>query len=276
MAQSMTTTSISRVNRRFLLLALILGSLFAVLAYALLSNSGSGGGGAAVGEVPVVVAKAAIPAGTVITADMVAVQQLPADKLPLGVFESTDLVIGRVTRYPLAANEQVLLSKLVGGADTATSEGVSVVVQEGQRGMAIKLEQVVGYGGLVLPGDYVDVLWLSNEVVAEFEGAGLIAENVEVLAVQQTIVDLPPSAPGLQAEGEEPEPLAPGEHRVRGSDAEPIPESITVTLMLTPEQTARVFCAEERGILRLTVRAFGDASPSGVPAATCVLRVEEE
>ncbi len=269
MARISTAAAASRVNRRFLFFALILGVLSAALVYAAVSRSGDGGGVTDAG-VPVVVAKEAIPAGQLVTADMLETRQVPDTALGFQALQSTDLAIGRVTRFPIAANEQVLLSKFVG--DSAAGDGgLSAIIEPGMRAMAIGTQQVVGAGGLVLPGDRVDILWMPEEVLEDFVGAMLLAENVEVLAVEQILEEL---APAAQSEEGAPE-SATGE-RVRGSDAEPDPAATTVTLLLTTEQANLIFCAELSGILRLTVRSFGDASLTGIPPATCVLLAEEQ
>lgn len=280
MAQMMTGTAAGRVNRRFLFLALILAGLSAVLAYAAISSSGSDGGGTSVADVPVVVAKTAIPPGTQITAEMLEVRQVPATVVGDLALDDIDVAVGETTRYPIAANEQVLLSKLVvGGPDTVGNDALSYVLKEGMRGMAIETTEVIGAGGLVLPGDYVDVLWVPGDDSRgdeDHEGAMLVAENVEVVSVDRTIVEVPPSAPGIVDDEEGTSPPASDAQRVRGLDEEPIPEAITVTLMLTPEQAARLFCAESGGELRLAVRAFGDDSPSQLPPVICIIPAEEE
>ena len=263
-----STAAASRVNRRLLFVALILGVISAALVYVALSSSGDGGSVTDAG-VPVVVAKEAIPAGQLVTADMLETRQVPDTALGFQALQSTDLAIGRVTRFPIAANEQVLLSKFVG--DSVAGQGLSTIVEPGMRAMAIGTAQVVGAGGLVLPGDHVDVLWVPGEVLEDFGGAMLLAENVEVLAIQQTLEEIAPAA-----QSEEGAPESTANERVRGSDAEPIPEAITVTLLLTTEQARHIFCAELSGSLRLTVRAFGDATLSGLPSAACVLLAEEQ
>ena len=272
MAHSVTSAAVGRVNRRFLLLAFILAIISAVLVYAAISRSDEGGGAA--GEVPVVVAKAAIPAGTEITADMLDVRQISETDVGDQAFSTTEGVVGQVARYPIAANEQLLLSKVVGGTETLGSAVLSNILEQGMRVMAITTSSVVGAGGLVLPGDHVDIFWVPSELEEDHEGALLLAENVEVLAVKQTLVDLPPTAPGLQQEGDQ--GTAPTGQRVRGSEEEPIPDASTLTLMVTPQQAQLIFCAESGGTLRLAVRAFGDATPSGVPPATCVLLAHQE
>ena len=269
MARISTATAASRVNRRFLFVALILGVLSAALVYAAISSSGDGGSVTDAG-VPVVVAKEAIPAGQLVTADMLEIRQVPDTALGFQALQSTDLAIGKVTRFPIAANEQVLLSKFVGDS-LAGDEGLSFIVEPGMRAMAIEMRQVVGAGGLVLPGDRVDILWLPTEVLEDFEGAMLLAENVEVLALEQTLEEI---APAIQSEEGAPETAT--NERVRSINPEPDPEATTVTLLLTTEQARLVFCAELSGSLRLTVRSFGDASLTGIPPAACVLLAEDQ
>ena len=272
MARIMTPAGVGGVNRRLLLFALMLAVLSAILVYTATSRSGEGGG-AALDGLPVVVAKLPIDAGTRITADMVEVRNVPAAALGSQPFSSIEAAVGNVARYPLATNEQLLFSKIVGTSSVFNNGVLANIVDEGTRALAIRMSPVVGAGGLVLPGDHVDLLWMPDEVEEESEGAALLAENVEVLAVQQTLVDIAPTAPGIP-EGDETVTTSAGE-RVRGSDAEAMPEAITVTLMVTIRQATHIFCAEQTGSLRLAVRAFGDSTPAGLPPAVCVLQPNE-
>lgn len=270
MAQPIPSSAVGgRVNRRFLLLAAILAALSAVLMYAAWPSDGGGGTTSAV-EVPVVVARAAIPAGTEITVDMIELVNVSEDTVGDEALTSTEAVIGRTARYPISANQQILLKDIVTSGVAITNDVLQNILEGGQRGMAIDVEAVVGAGGLVLPGDHVDVYWIPDNPTENVPGGQLIAEDVEVVAVAQTLVEIAPTAPGLLEEGEEPS-AGTADDRVRGSDAAPEPKAITVTLMLTPEQASRVFCGDEAGVLRLAVRAFGDRSPSGLPIVDCVI-----
>lgn len=273
MAHSATSATVGRVNRRFLLLALILAVLSAVLVYAGISRSG--GESTNAGEVPVVVAKAAIPAGTTITSAMVDVRQIQETDVGDQAFSTTEGVVGQVARYPIAANEQLLLTKVVNGV--LGSSAMSDLLETGKRGMAVTVQAVVNGGGLALPGDHVDILWTPDKVDSDLSGAGLIAENVEVVAVQQTLIDLPPTAPGAQPNAATPAAPIAGNNRVRASEADPVPDAATVVLLLTPEQAAQVFCADvSGGEIRFAVRAFGDNTPSGLPVNTCVIHPERQ
>ncbi len=260
MAQSVTSVAAGRVNRRFLFLALILATLSAMLAYVALSRSDSGGDGAASTSVPVVVANVAIPAGIVITSDMLEIRQVPSSAVSDQALSTTTAAVGQVERFPIALNEQVLLTKIVGGSETASNDVLSHQLEEGLRGMAIQISPVAGAGGLVLPGDYVDVYLVPDKLKGDdHERAFLVAENVEVTAVEQILIELPPSAPGLEQEG---------------TEAAPNPEAITVTLMLTSEQASNLFCGDVLGELRLAVRAFGDPGSTGLPVETCTIYAE--
>lgn len=276
MAQSMTRVAAGRVNRRFLFLALILAALSAVLAYVALSRSGDDGGGGTGADISVVVATQEIPASTVITADMVEIRELPEGAVGELPITDLDSVIGEIAIFPIAADEPLLTSNLVGLSQTASNDVLSHQLVETQRGMAITAEAVVGAGGLVLPGDYVDVFLVPDKLKGQdHEGAFLIAENVEVIAVEQTLIELPPAAPGLQEEDNDAATVGPGEQRVRGGLAEPLPQALTVTLMLTPEQASNVFCGDQLGTLRLAVRAFGDPGSAGLLVEKCVIAAED-
>lgn len=265
MAQSMTTVAAGRVNRRFLFLALVLATLSAVLVYAAISRSDSGGGGSTA-DVPVVVAKSSIPAGTAITAGLVEVRRVPESAVGAQAFTSIDDVVGQVAKFPLAPNEQLLVSKFV-ATTIGTNDALSYVLADGMRGLAVTVEQVTAAGGLVLPGDHVDVLWVPFKGAPSFT----LLSDVEVTAVQQTIADLAPTAPGLQQEGAAP---ADGGQRARVSDAEADPEAVTVTMMISPADAEGLFCSELfasqfEGAIRLSVRSFGDALPATVNAPQC-------
>jgi pilus assembly protein CpaB len=174
-------------------------------------------------------------------------------------FDDPALVVGQVTRFPIAANEQLLSSKLVNLAPgaTAASHSLSFTVPKGKRGFAINVSEVASAGGLVLPGDYVDVIILYDVDFTNRQGqkeseenflVQTLYQNIEVLAVSQSVVDVVPDAePGTNGQ------------RVRNSEAKPVPGASTVTLALTPEQVQRLYVAEANGKLRLAVRPYGEA-----------------
>lgn len=265
MAQSVSTTSGSRVNRRFLFLALILAALAAVLVYAAISRSG-GDSGSASGDIPVVVASSTIPPGTRITDDMVEIQEFSSDTAPFQSLEATELVVGQVARYPINQGEPVLASKLVDTTIT-TNDALTYILEPGKRGIAFKFDQLIGVSSLVLPGDHVDVLWVPFKNAPSF----VLLADVEVSAVSQTVADIAPAAPGLSEEAAATPTTG---DRTRTSDAAPDIEADSATLMLTPEQATNLHCAEafaekNEGQIRLALRSFGDTAPLQTNAPVC-------
>ena len=270
MARTMTSTAAGRVNRRFLFLALILAALSAVLVYAAISDSG--GGGSTAGDIRVVVAKEPIQAGTTLTGDMLTTRDLPSDAVGAGSLTNSDVAVGQQTFQFIAEGEPVLSSKLV-GSDVRSGDAIIYIIPEGMRGMSINVNEVIAVGGLVLPGDRVDIYWLPDNPLTDSEGAMLLAENIEVLAVATTLVDIAPTASAGAGDDDGDEAA---QDRVRSSDADLIPNAATMTLVLTSEQVARIFCAESGGSIRLAVRQFGDDSSTGLTPATCLVIADEE
>jgi len=271
MARSLTGRAAGRTNRHYLVLAVVLALLSAVLVYAAISRVDEGDSGSPVSVTTVVVAKEAIPARTEILGSMVELRQVPINArsdLALGGIEEA---VGKVTRYPFAANEQVLSSKIVASDVPAGGEALSFVIPEGMRAVSISTNQVLSAGGLILPGDYVDILGvfdLETQVGDETENRAAfyvqtILQNVEVLAVAQTIVDVVPAI------GEEDgEATSAQSQRARNTEEEPLPDATTVTLLATPEQAELLFLAESNGTLRAVLRGFGDAEEQEVRPIT--------
>jgi pilus assembly protein CpaB len=279
MARPFAGTGAGRTNRRLLLLALVAGVVAAILIYAAMSRSSesSSGAGGIASTAPAVVAKQDIPARTKITSGMVEVRQVPQDSRSELAYTDLSQVVGQVTRYPIATSEEVLSTKVVSLASVAKAgDSLSYVIPEGKRAVSIQVDQVISSGGLVLPGDYVDIMGVFNvtfgageqETTEEKYFSRIILQNIEVLAVAQTVVDTPPEAGATTAtDGETTttDAESAGEQRVRNTDAAPEPKASTVTLSVTPQEAQLLFLAEENGVLRLAVRPYGDAEVQDIP-----------
>jgi pilus assembly protein CpaB len=264
-----------------MLLALVAGIVAAILVYTALSrnseSTGGSGASATASMAPVVVAKQDIPARTKITTGMVEVRQMPLDDR--GELAYTDLgqVVGRVTRYPIATSEQVLSTKVVALDSAAvTGDSLSYVIPDARRAMAVQVDEVVAVGGLVLPGDYVDVMGTfdvtfragEDEKTEDKYFTRLILQNIEVLAVAQTVVDAPTEAGTATGSDDAATATAPETtegQRARNTEAEPEPKAATVTLSLTPQEAQLIFLAEQNGVIRMAVRPYGDAEVQEIP-----------
>jgi pilus assembly protein CpaB len=275
MARPLAGTAAGSTNRRLLLLALVAGIVAAILIYTALSRgSESTGSAGAASTVPAVVAKQDIPARTKITSGMLEVRQLPTDSHSELAYTDLSQVVGQVTRYPIATNEEVLSTKVVSLASVAkTGESLSYVIPEGSRAISIEVTQVISSGGLVLPGDYVDIIGVfdvtfgsgDQEITEERYFSRIILQNIEVLAVAQTVVDTVPEAGTTTGTDGETTTTDAGGQRVRNTEASPEPKASTVTLSVTPQQAQLLFLAEENGVLRLAVRPYGDATVQDIP-----------
>jgi len=261
-------------NKGVLMLALFLGLLSAVLVFVYLSQSG-GEEAAPSGETKsVVVASQDIAAGTRITEGMVRVKNVSADAVVPQALTSTDTVVGGVARFPITADEQILENRVAaGGITVPKGEKVPLayIVPEGKRAISIKVEQVISAGGLVLPGDFVDVIMVADiksnlpPPLNESKLVMTILQNLEVLAVDQEVEQVVPE--GSSADGTAP---ADGDgtvsQRALIDRADPNPEATTVTLSVTPAEAQTLAMADEKATLRLSLRPFGEEQQASVSA----------
>ena len=152
-----------RTNRKFLIVAILFGALTAALFYALTARTDESTGTsskASAGDTPVVVAATGIRQRTVVTAEMLKVVNLPADALAAGAISRPDQLVGKVARFPIEAGQQVVTSAVIDREHPVAGDALTLVVPDGRRAMSIQASQVVNAGGLILPGDYVDLVWL--------------------------------------------------------------------------------------------------------------------
>ena len=251
MARSIAGAAPGRTNRRFLIIAILFASLSGALFYAwMASQSGDGGSGgsAAAGSQQVVVAKTVIRQRTAITADMLELKSIPANAVVAGGFTTLADVIGKTAKLPIEANQQVVLSSVVD--TTGSSAALALVVPSLRRAYAITSSQVTTAGGLILPGDYVDIYWICCKDGAIL--AKTVVQNVQVAAIAQNIVNSGPVAGGAGT-GIEGDPVSVGQE-------ESAPDAVTITLLVTPEQAHLLLLAEQSGPLRAALRGVNDSA----------------
>ena len=241
------TLDSSNTNRRFILLAVVLGLLGAILVYVAFSRDSGSTGGVISGErSAVVVAKSDIPARTKVTADMLETKLVPADTVGELAFADQKLVIGQITRFPISMNQQLLSSQVI-PADGGVTRALSYTIPKDKRAVAISASQIGNVGGLVLPGDYIDIMILvGNDETGVM--VQTLMQNIEVLAVSQTVVDTVADAEVTNGQ------------RSRNTEAKPQPDASTVSVLVTPEQAQTLFLADEVAELRMTLRSFGDST----------------
>src|SRR5215204_5775632 len=103
----------------------------------------------------VVVAKTEIPVGAKITAEQLALLPIPNGSAPEGVFRKVEDAVDRVAVIPIGVREPITNLKL---APAGTESGLSAVIPAGFRALTVKVDEIVGVSGFVMPGSYVDVV----------------------------------------------------------------------------------------------------------------------
>ena len=96
----------------------------------------------------VAVAKVAIPVGTKIIAEQITLVQFPQESTPDGAFDSLEKLAGRVAIMNIAPKEPITEARL---APEGTAGGLSAIIPEGYRAMTVKVDDVVGISGFIMP-----------------------------------------------------------------------------------------------------------------------------
>jgi pilus assembly protein CpaB len=136
----------------------------------------------------VVVAKQPLRFGTELNASMLQEVPWPSDSMPAGAFAKiNDVMSGgrRVVLAAIEANEPVLALKITGAGQRAT---LSALVKPGMKAVTIRVNDVEGVGGFVLPGDHVDIV-LTRQLEKGSATTQVVLQNTRVLAVDQVADD---------------------------------------------------------------------------------------
>jgi pilus assembly protein CpaB len=193
----------------------------------------------------VAVAKVAIPVGTKIVAEQVMMVQFPKESTPDGTFSVADKLVGRVAVTNIAAREPITEARL---APEGTAGGLSAAIPEGYRAMTVKVDDVVGISGFIMPDTLVDVVVVIDpEDKSDFRGkiSKIVLQNIKVLANGQNI--------------DKPE-----DERTANSVK-------AVTLLVTPEEAEKLALASSEGRLQLVMRNSidqGDEQTKGINKRT--------
>lgn len=178
----------------------------------------------------VIVAARDVPMGRRVEREDLRIVRTSVEGAPSDAFRDFTEVVGKVSRSPLYAGEVLVARRFSGYAG---GSALAAILQPGMRAVTIRVDDVIGVGGFVLPENRVDV-------ISAFETGGTpraetIIRNVRVLAVDQrsdTTADGP----------------------VVGR---------AVTLEVTPADAEKIAAARQRGSLQLTLRNPLSPSPTG-------------
>jgi pilus assembly protein CpaB len=175
-----------RGNLFLLLIAIAMGGVAAYLAREWIAAHAV----PASAQTTVVVAAVPLGFGTTLNRENVTEISWASGKMPEGAYATKDELFKegrRVALGPLQRNELVLKTKITGPGQRAS---LSALLDEGKRAVTVRVDDVRGVAGFVLPGDRVDVV-----LIRSVPGAGGPAENisdvllqhVKVLAVDQLV-----------------------------------------------------------------------------------------
>jgi pilus assembly protein CpaB len=217
-----------RFDRR---LAMILGASFgwALLVTAFFYRiAGHTGSRAAAPERQLVAAVRALTPGTAVTRDAVKLRSVPESLFPAGGFSRVEDVLDRPVIAAIQPEEPLVEARL---AERGSGPGLGPMIPKGMRAIAVRVNDVVGVAGFVLPGMRVDVLVSGRPPNRADTVTRTVLQNIAVLSAGQT----------TQSDGK--------------SQAINVP---VVTLLVTPEDAEALTLSNNEGHIQLVLRNSAD------------------
>jgi pilus assembly protein CpaB len=184
---------------------------------------------------PVVVAAKALPVGALIGPNDVRLAEWPRKSPLTGAFAKAEDVAGRGLLAAVLENEPVTTSKL---APRESGAGLAPTIPLGMRAISVKVNEVVGVAGFLVPGAHVDVL--ATVDLKDDTTARAVVSNLQVLAA------------GTRIDQE------------AAKDGKAVPSTV-VTLLTTPDDAERVALASTKAQLLLVLRNPLDIAPTTTP-----------
>lgn len=211
--------------------------IFAVIAIAVLAGGGLAYGTynlvqnqpvktVAAATQPVVVATADLALGSALKREDLKVVAFPEGEAPAGAFGNPDELVGRGLIVPIVKSEPILAAKL---ASKEAGAGLPPVIPPGMRAVSVRVNEVVGVAGYVLPGTRVDVVATASPTnQATDTTSKVVLANVQVLT----------AGTRMEQDQEQNKPM----------------QVTVVTLLVTPEQVERLALASTEGKIQLALR----------------------
>lgn len=173
--------------------------------------------------------------GTMVKREELKVTKVPADLFPRGGFSKVEEVIDRPVVSNILLDEPVLEGRL---AARGSGMGLAPIIPPGMRAVSVRVNDVVGVAGFVLPGMRVDVLVTGRPPKYDGTITTTVLQNIVVLSAGQT----------LQPE-------------TRGQ-AINVP---VVTLLVSPDQAEVLTLAGNEGRIQLVLRNGADQTLEKTP-----------
>jgi pilus assembly protein CpaB len=171
-----------------------------------------------------VVAARSMSMGTLVTRESIKLVPWPSQTPLAGGFSDIESVVDRGLVAPVVENEPISESKL---APKNAGAGLPPSIPPGMRAMSVKVDEVVGVAGFVVPGTHVDVMVILPQ--KDDSVARVVATNIQVLTA------------GTRADQE------------NARDGKPVPLTV-ITLLVSPDDAERIALAQVEGRLMLSLR----------------------
>ena len=228
------------MDRRFLTVlgvSLIFALVVSTIFYRMTANSGGQATKQETGDLKdVVVAVKPLPVGVTIKPADVKLSKVPTAQFPKGAFSKVEEVIDRPVISNVLADEALLEGRL---APRGSGLGLAPSIPVGMRAVTVRVSDVVGVAGFVLPGLRVDVLVTGRPESGAAETiTTTVLQNILVLSAGQT----------MQPDN-------------RGSAI----SAPNVTLLVSPEQAEVLTLAGSEGKIQLVLRNGSDQAIEKTP-----------
>jgi len=178
-----------------------------------------------------VVASKDIPPGVKLKSEDLTTKEFPSQTIPMDCPATPNLIVGREVKNQILKDEVVTEAKLL---PIIVASGLPTLIPVGMRGVTVRVNDIIGVGGFVKPGDYVDIIAIyknKNETISK-----AIFENIQVLAAGEKALD-PKAVPDVA------------------------PKIVSLlTVAVTPQDAEKLFLVSTSGQFQFSLRAFGDKS----------------
>lgn len=227
---------------------LVVAALAGLVAFIALRNAIPAAPDEATGQtgqlVQVVVADRDIPIRTLLTAEDIALREIPVASSPQGAVQTLEDAIGKLTLTDLVAGEILLAQRLVDPNVVSGDGRIALVLSEGEVLMAFPANDLMSESRVLKPGDHVDILFSLDVPVDRGlgAGAGTDEEQFTVNLLQNLVIAA----------------IVGGETTTGGTTGSP--EAILLTI--DPQDALILKYAKDAGgIVDIVLRAPGDEAP---------------
>jgi pilus assembly protein CpaB len=220
------------MDRRFLtvigvslVFALVVSSVF----YQMTSRANTGGKKEEISDLKdLVIAARPLSVGLTVKAADIKVIKVPSQAFPKGAFAKPEDVLDRPVVSNILAEEPMLEGRL---ALRGTGVGLAPIIPAGMRAVTVRVNDVVGVAGFVLPGMRVDVMITGHPPGNPTTVTKTVLQNITVLSA--------------------------GQNMQSDATGKPV-DAPSVTLLVTLPQAELLTLAGNEGRIQLVLRNGGD------------------